>query len=339
MAIAEYEYTQLGRAKPTSDEVLNGKLPDEIQLYLKDIAPYRKLGLETEVRLAQKLEADRARYEQSDKKTPFQSDAKDQLVLHSTGLVVALARKRMRSRKNGGLTLLDLIQIGNEKLVKRIDDFDYRKGRLATFTTWWVRAAMSRAANNNREFSVKQEVREVQIPQFVGEIERRQQGTGTILTHKKKVQLAAELFPSKKPSNQQDEAEALLRALSPVSSIDEPLRVDNNNVDPKNIIPDPNGDITFEEAHLGLLITTVEKAIDELPHPLPLVMKKRYGLNGGIQETLEHVAGTIGADIFRQGERHNKGKPVTRERVRQLEAEGLRYLRENENLRSYYGES
>ncbi|HEX8953693.1 MAG TPA: sigma-70 family RNA polymerase sigma factor, partial [Polyangia bacterium] len=69
-------------------------------------------------------------------------EARADMLRANLRLVVSVARRY----GNHGVELLDLVQEGNLGLMKAIDKFDHRRGyRLATYATWWIRVAVSRA--------------------------------------------------------------------------------------------------------------------------------------------------------------------------------------------------
>lgn len=109
-----------------------GSLPDSVRLYLKEIGKIPLLSPEEERRLILEM-ADGSSY------------ARDQLIEHNLRLVVSIARKFT----GRGLDLLDLIQEGNEGLIKAVDKFDSaRQNRFSTYATWWIKHTIIRAVYN-----------------------------------------------------------------------------------------------------------------------------------------------------------------------------------------------
>jgi RNA polymerase primary sigma factor len=127
-----------------SDEKANQKLDREIELltrlegiestdpvrqYLREIGRVPLLLAEDEIELAK-------RYEKADKR------AKDKLTESNLRLVVSIAKKYI----GRGLSLLDLIQEGNQGLIRAVEKYDWRKGyKFSTYATWWIRQAITRA--------------------------------------------------------------------------------------------------------------------------------------------------------------------------------------------------
>ena len=102
---------------------------DPVRQYLREIGKVPLLSAEDEVELAK-------RYEKGEK------SAKDKLTESNLRLVVSIAKKYI----GRGLSLLDLIQEGNQGLIRAVEKYDWRKGfKFSTYATWWIRQAITRA--------------------------------------------------------------------------------------------------------------------------------------------------------------------------------------------------
>lgn len=102
---------------------------DPVRQYLREIGKVPLLVAEEEVELAK-------RNEKADKR------AKDKLTESNLRLVVSIAKKYI----GRGLSLLDLIQEGNQGLIRAVEKYDWRKGfKFSTYATWWIRQAITRA--------------------------------------------------------------------------------------------------------------------------------------------------------------------------------------------------
>ena len=102
---------------------------DPVRQYLREIGRVPLLSAEDEVELAK-------RYEKGEKKP------KDKLTESNLRLVVSIAKKYI----GRGLSLLDLIQEGNQGLIRAVEKYDWRKGfKFSTYATWWIRQAITRA--------------------------------------------------------------------------------------------------------------------------------------------------------------------------------------------------
>lgn len=102
---------------------------DPVRQYLREIGKVTLLSAEDEIDLAKA-------YEKGDKK------AKDLLTESNLRLVVSIAKKYI----GRGLSLLDLIQEGNQGLIRAVEKYDWRRGfKFSTYATWWIRQAITRA--------------------------------------------------------------------------------------------------------------------------------------------------------------------------------------------------
>ena len=102
---------------------------DPVRQYLREIGRVTLLNAEEEIEYAK-------RYEKADKR------AKDKLTESNLRLVVSIAKKYI----GRGLSLLDLIQEGNQGLIRAVEKYDWRKGfKFSTYATWWIRQAITRA--------------------------------------------------------------------------------------------------------------------------------------------------------------------------------------------------
>src|SRR5258708_2443267 len=100
---------------------------DPVRQYLREIGKYPLLEAEDEIELAK-------RFEKADKK------AKDKLTESNLRLVVSIAKKYI----GRGLSLLDLIQEGNQGLIRAVEKYDWRRGfKFSTYATWWIRQAIT----------------------------------------------------------------------------------------------------------------------------------------------------------------------------------------------------
>src|SRR3989344_4944168 len=106
-----------------------GTISDPVRMYLKEIGRIPLLNFEQEISLAKRVEK-------------ADEEAKKILINSNLRLVVSIAKKYV----GRGLTLLDLIQEGNQGLIRAVEKYDWRRGyKFSTYATWWIRQSITRA--------------------------------------------------------------------------------------------------------------------------------------------------------------------------------------------------
>ena len=263
---------------------------DVTQMYLNEIGQHVLLTAEEELALARAMAAG-------------DFSARQRLIEHNLRLVVSIAKHYT----NRGLALPDLIEEGNLGLIHALGKFDAERGfRFTTYATWWIRQAVERAIMNQS--------RTIRLPAHVVK------ELNVVLRALRHLEMHAQ--PEGREATLEDVAHLIDRPIEKVrsvlkfnermTSLDAPVNrdagmsigeglADENAIAPELIL------------HNAAIEGWVRQWLEELNERQRTVIERRYGLNGRDVATLEDLAGHIG---------------VTRERVRQIQAEALDKLRD-----------
>jgi RNA polymerase primary sigma factor len=324
--LAAVEETEPEVDASLDDYLANIDTDDTIGLYLKEVSRVPLLTAQEEVQLAQRIERGRsAREELAKGNTPARRRtdlrkliedgwaAREHLITANSRLVISVAKKYM----GRGVPFLDLIQEGNIGLIRATKKFDYRRGhKFSTYATWWIRQAVTRA--------IADQGRTIRVPVHMGDqinklLRVQHQLTQRLGREPSVEELAKALdVPPKKVENMIQVARRPLSLETPTDDEEDSVLGD--------FIEDDEAPPPDETATYNLLREHLGEVLNSLPPREVRILQLRYGLLDGQAYTLEEVGRKMG---------------VTRERVRQIEAQALSRLRHpsiRRKLRDYLGE-
>jgi RNA polymerase primary sigma factor len=298
---------------------------DTIGLYLKEVGRVPLLTAEEEVELAQRIEAGRLSREELAKGnvSPRRRQelqrliedgwaAREHLITANSRLVISVAKKYM----GRGVPFLDLIQEGNIGLIRAAKKFDYRRGhKFSTYATWWIRQAVTRA--------IADQGRTIRVPVHMGDQINKLLRVQHQLTQRLgRDPSVEELADSLEVTPQK--VENMIQVARRPLSLETPTDDEEDSV-LGDFIQDEEVPAPDETATYNLLREHLDSVLNGLPPREVRILQLRYGLLDGQAYTLEEVGRKMG---------------VTRERVRQIEAQALSRLRHpaiRRKLREYLG--
>ncbi|MEV0589182.1 sigma-70 family RNA polymerase sigma factor [Nonomuraea sp. NPDC050310] len=288
-------------------------MSDALGAYLREIGRTRLLTAGDEVDLARRIEAGLyARHLLAAGKQSAElhrvaldgAEAKEQLIRANLRLVVAAAKRYVHR----GLPLLDLIQEGNLGLMRAVEKFDYARGyKFSTYAMWWIRQAIERGVNDK--------ARTVRLPVHVAEevarLTRLERRLLVDLGREPEVEELAEA------AGRTVEQIADLRAVGQETiSLDLPVGA-NGEGRIGDLIVEDEGLRVQEFLERQVFGDQLRRMIELLPPRESFILRARYGLAGRETQTYREIAECLG---------------LTRERIRQLEKQALKRLRERRDL-------
>ncbi len=286
---------------------------DTVGLYLKEIGRVPLLTAPQEVDLAQRIERGREAREML-QVTPDLTEeekellerlvedgqaAREHLISANSRLVISVAKKYI----GRGVPFLDLIQEGNIGLIRAAKKFDWRRGhKFSTYATWWIRQAVTRA--------IADQGRTIRVPVHMGDqINRLLRASHQLTQELGRDPTVAELAEALNVTV--SKAEQMIQVARRPISLETPTDDEEESV-LGDFIPDEDSPAPAEMVTNQLLREQLMEILNTLPPREVRILQLRYGLLDGETYTLEEVGRKL---------------DITRERVRQIEAQALSRLR------------
>jgi RNA polymerase primary sigma factor len=303
----------LGDALAETEEELDGlDTSDAVSLYLREIGRVPLLTADEEVELAKRMEEGRfatrrlrrgdGRGEESHRLSAISSrgrQAEQHLIKANSRLVVSVAKKYM----GRGVPFLDLIQEGNIGLIRAVAKFDYRRGyKFSTYATWWIRQAVTRA--------IADQGRTIRVPVHMCEqINRLARTTRKLVQDLGREPTAGEL--AEEMEMPVAKVEQIVKVAQRPLSLETPVGEEEDSA-LGDFIEDADSPSPVEMAAARLLQDHLWDLFNSLTPREVKILQLRFGLIDGYTYTLEEVGRRFG---------------VTRERIRQIEAQALQRLK------------
>ena len=265
---------------------------DILQMYLKDVGKTKMINHKEELRLA-KLIAEG---------TPAESEnAKKKLVNANLRLVISIAKRYIGQ----GVLFMDLVQEGSLGLIKAAEKFDYTKNfRFSTYATWWIRQTITRAIANNSKT--------IRIPvHMLDKIRIYKKEFGRLNFELGREPTDCEIMKALKISKKK--LYSIKKAI-----ISEPISLETPVTDDLTIqdyIEDDSCRSPERYTETIAMSKDVEELLEFLDEREKNIISKRFGINEQECQTLEQLGNSMG---------------FSKERIRQLEGEALRKLRNND---------
>jgi len=235
-----------------------------------------------------------------------------ELVQSNLRIVVTFARRYR------GMPLVDLIQEGNLGLLRAVDKFDHRRGlRFSTYAAWWIRHALGRALADQSKM--------IRLPvHLTGAVQRVRRAQDRLQRETGQLPTVEELA-----TRTGLPIEQVRRALDVVAqpvSLETPVgSAGGDGAELGDFVVDHSAPAADDLVSEGELRVETKALLSELPEREAEIIRLRFGLNGGVQRTLEEIGVRLS---------------LSRERARQLERDALKKLRvasEKRRLRVHLG--
>ena len=257
------------------------------RLYVREVGQSRLITPQEERELARRIKKGDA-------------EAREEMIKANLRLVVKIAR----DYEGLGVPLLDLISEGNIGLMKAVERFDPDKGaKFSTYGSFWIKQAIRRALDN--------QAKTIRLPSHVVERLGILQRAARKLTEElgrepSDEELAAETGLSERKVKQYRQASA-----SP-TSLDAPVGDPSDSNQIADIVADEKATLPSDELSASMDLDLMNELLGSLNEREVSILRRRYGLDGEQEKTLEQIGDDYG---------------LTRERIRQIENAALKKLR------------
>jgi len=259
---------------------------DTVKSYLRDIRKSTLLTFEQEQALGKRVLAGDV-------------SARDQMIEANLRLVISIGKRYM----NRGFPFSDIVEEGNLGLIKAVEKFNYKRGfRFSTYGSWWIRQFIERAIINQGKL-IRLPVHVVErLNRFLSQVELLGQRMG-------REPRTDEIAQRMKIA--EEEVTDLKQLIRTTCSLDSPIN-DRTDTYLRDVIEDASSLSPADTAEGVLRREGLMEWVKDLPEKEREVIIKRFGLDGGEDQTLEEIGQGLG---------------LTRERVRQIETAALGKLR------------